>query len=140
VRELYFTGKRFVEQIYNEDWPRFALAWRGALPQNVGNPAGRADVSKSVKVQIYDQTYNIGGELEEAYVNELAAYVDAKMRAVAEATHSVDSLRVAVLAALAIADELHSLRQAQSEETDALRERAKRCLNMVERALKQSAG
>ena len=94
---------------------------------------------KSLRVEIYDQTYHIGGDLEEAYVAELAAYVDAKMRALAEATHTVDSLRVAVLSALAIADELHSLRQAQSEQTGALRERAERCLTLVERALKQSA-
>ena len=96
-------------------------------------------MAKSVKVQIYDQTYHIRGDLEEAYVTELAAHVDAKMRAVAETTQTVDSLRVAVLAALAIADELHSLRQSQSEQAEALRGRAQRCLTLVERALKQSA-
>jgi len=96
-------------------------------------------VSKRTKVEIYDQTYHIGGELDEAYVGELASYVDAKMRAVAEATHTVDSLRVAVLAALAIADELHALRQAQRELENPLRERAERCLTLVERALKQTA-
>ena len=96
-------------------------------------------MSKRIKVEIYDQTYNVGGDLEEAYVAELACYVDAKMRAVAEATQMVDSLRVAVLAALAIADELHSLRQGQDEKESALRERAQRCLTLVERALKQSA-
>ena len=68
-------------------------------------------MSKRLKVEIYDQIYNIGGELDEAYVAEMARYVDAKMREVAEATKTVDSLRVAVLAALAIADELHSSRQ-----------------------------
>ena len=51
----------------------------------------------------------------------------------------VDSLRVAVLAALAIADELHTLRQGQGEIEHTLRERAQRCLTLVERALKQSA-
>jgi cell division protein ZapA (FtsZ GTPase activity inhibitor) len=51
----------------------------------------------------------------------------------------VDSLRVAVLAALAIADELHSMRQGQGETERSLRERAERCLTLVERALKQSA-
>ena len=94
---------------------------------------------KGVKVEIYDQTYNIGGDLDEAYVAELARYVDTRMREVAEATKMVDSLRVAVLAALAIADELHSLRQDQNQRERALRERAERCLTLVERALKQSA-
>ena len=96
-------------------------------------------MSKPVRVEIYDQTYHIGGELEQAYVEELARYVDTKMREVAEATQTVDSLRVAVLAALAIADELHTLRQRQEEMEGALRARAERCLNLVERALKQSA-
>lgn len=96
-------------------------------------------MAKPVKVEIYDQTYNIGGELDAAYVQELARYVDAKMREVADATKIVDSLRVAVLAALAIADELHSLRQEQSDTEHLLRERAERCLTLVERALKQSA-
>ena len=96
-------------------------------------------MSKRVKVEIYDQTYQIGSDLDETYVTELARYVDAKMRAVAEATQTVDSLKVAVLAALAITDELHSLRQGQGEVEKSLRERAARCLTLVERALKQSA-
>jgi len=90
-------------------------------------------------VEIYDQTYHIRGELEEAYVIELARYVDAKMRAVAEATRTVDSLRVAVLAALAIADELRTLRQRQNQVEGELRERAERCLTLVEQTLQQSA-
>ncbi len=100
---------------------------------------GEAVVPKRLRVEIYDQTYHMGGELDEAYVAELARYVDAKMREVAEATQTVDSLRVAVLASLAIADELHALRQGHGEMERSLRERAERCLTLVERALKQSA-
>ncbi|MBI3670861.1 MAG: cell division protein ZapA [Acidobacteria bacterium] len=106
----------------------------------MGRPQpGACRVAKRVRVEIYNQTYNIGGELEESYVAELGAYVDAKMRAVAAATQTVDSLKVAVLAALAIADELHSLRREQTELEEPLRERAERCLALVERALKPSA-
>lgn len=62
-----------------------------------------------MKIEIYHQTYNVHAEEEnEEYLKELAAYVDAKMRAVAEATQTVDTARIAVLAALNIADELHS--------------------------------
>jgi len=96
-------------------------------------------VAKPIRVEIYDQIYHIGGELDEAYVQELARYVDTKMREVAAATQTVDSLRVAVLAALAMADELHTLRQEHHEIERTLRERAQRCLTLVERALKQSA-
>lgn len=95
-------------------------------------------MAKTVKVEIYDQTYQVRGELDEAYVAELARYVDAKMRAVSEATRAVDSLRVAVLAALSLADELQMLRKRQSEFEGALRERAERCLTLVDQALDQS--
>jgi cell division protein ZapA len=92
-----------------------------------------------VKVQIFGQSYNVGGDLDEAYVEQLARYVDERMNAVAAATQTVDSVKVAVLAALAIADELHSLRQQKIVRDDSLRESAKHCLTLLERALKQTA-
>jgi cell division protein ZapA (FtsZ GTPase activity inhibitor) len=93
----------------------------------------------SVKVKIYDQNYTIAGELEPAYVEELAQYVDAKMREIAGGTGLVDSVKVAVLAALAITDELQTLRRNRGEGREELRERAEKCLKLVERALQQSA-
>jgi len=93
----------------------------------------------SVKVTIYDQTYNVAGDLDPAYVEELAHYVDGRMREIARATGMVDSVKIAVLAALAISDELESLRRSRSEGRAELRERAERCLKLVERALQQSA-
>jgi cell division protein ZapA len=92
-----------------------------------------------VKVQIFGQTYTIRGELDERYVQKLAAYVDAKMSAIADATTTIDTQKVAVLAALAIADELHTIRKDRTEEEELLREQAERCLTLVERALKQTA-
>jgi len=63
----------------------------------------------SVRVEIFDQPYNLRGSDSE-YIVKLAEYVDAKMRAVAEQTHTVDTARLAVLAALNIADEYHLLK------------------------------
>jgi len=96
-------------------------------------------MAKPIKVQIFDQPYNIGGDLDEKYVHELARYVDQKMREVADTTRMVDTQRVAVLAALAVADELQTLRSEREEVEDKLRDRAQRCLSLVERALKQTA-
>jgi len=96
-------------------------------------------MSNRVKVEIYGQSYTLGGDLDEAYVQNLARYVDEKMKAAAAATQTVDSVRVAVLAAMAIADELHSRQQDSGQRDDSLRERAKHCLTIVERALKQTA-
>lgn len=70
-----------------------------------------AEVTKSgsvagyVTVKIYDQTYHLSGQ-DPAHIRRLAAAVDAKMRAVAAHGSTADSLRVAVLAALNLADEL----------------------------------
>jgi cell division protein ZapA len=58
-----------------------------------------------ITVNIYDQAYHLTGEDPE-HIHQLAARVDAKMRAVAAQGRTVDSLRVAVLAALNLADEL----------------------------------
>jgi cell division protein ZapA len=65
---------------------------------------------KSVRVEIFDQTYSLRGT-DSDYIEKLAEYVDGKIRAVAEQTTTVDSLRLAVLAALNIADEYHLLKR-----------------------------
>ena len=66
--------------------------------------------STSVSVDIYDQTYHLRAPDPE-YIQKLANTVDAKMRAVSANSNTVDSLRVAVLAALNIADELMRLQE-----------------------------
>ncbi|HET9182759.1 MAG TPA: cell division protein ZapA [Candidatus Angelobacter sp.] len=63
-----------------------------------------------IKVEIYDQVYNLRG-VDAEYITRLAGFVDSKMRSVAEQTSTVDSLRVAVLAALNIADEYQVLKK-----------------------------
>ena len=94
-------------------------------------------MSEGTKVQIFGQTYTIRGELDDAYVQKLAAYVDEKMRMITEVTTTVDTQKIAILAALAIADELHSLRHDRGDREELLKEQAERCLNLVERALKK---
>ena len=96
-------------------------------------------MSSPVKVQIFGQIYSIRGDLDERYVQKLASYVDEKMAAIADATSTIDTQKVAVLAALAIADELHTIRKDRTENDDLLREQAERCLTLVERALKHTA-
>ena len=61
--------------------------------------------NQSISVDIYDQVYHLRGT-DPAYIEHLAQLVDSKMRAVSAHGGTVDSLRVAVLASLNIADEL----------------------------------
>ena len=66
-----------------------------------------------VTVEIYDQIYHLSGQ-DAGHIKQLAARVDAKMRAVAAQGRTVDSLRVSVLAALNLADELSQAGNADS--------------------------
>lgn len=95
-------------------------------------------MAQTFKVQIFGQTFPIQGDLDATYVQKLAQYVDRKMCAIVEMTPTADTQKVAILAALAIADELHSLRQERGEREELLKEQAERCLTLVERALKQA--
>ena len=65
---------------------------------------------QSIAVDIYDQVYHLRGT-DPAYIEHLARLVDDKMRAVTAQAGTVDSLRVAVLASLNIADELICARE-----------------------------
>lgn len=75
----------------------------------VAGASAPADQTEAVSVDIYDQVYHLRGT-DPAHIHQLATVVDDKMRAVAAHGSTVDSLRVAVLAALNIADDLVRLR------------------------------
>src|SRR6266568_2901615 len=96
-------------------------------------------MSAPVKVQIFGQVYSIQGEREGKNVRKLAKFFEEKMHDIADVTKTEDTQKVAVLAALAIADELHSLQRDRSDHEQLMREQAERCLTLVERALKQTA-
>jgi cell division protein ZapA len=76
-----------------------------------------------ITVEIYDQLYHLAGQDTE-HIRDLAARVDAKMRAVAAQGRTVDSLRVAVLAALNLADELSQAAKTAGADWNAGRTRA----------------
>jgi len=75
----------------------------------------RSNPSEYVTVEIYDQLYHLSGD-DPQHIRDLAAYVDAKMRAVATQGKTADSLRVAVLAALNLDDELSQAKSADPRE------------------------
>ena len=93
------------------------------------------DSGRVIPVEILGQRYQIRSSLEQEYVMRLAAYVDEKVRAAAEATPSGDSLRFAVLAALNIADELFRCRETTRDRAGALAERAGELERLLDRVL-----
>ncbi len=100
------------------------------------DPVVRDTQNASVRVEIFDQAYNLRGSDPE-YILKLAEYVDAKMRAVAEATNTIDTVRLAVLAALNIADEYHLLRKKQDGRTTDYQTRAHLLVNALDEVLQE---
>jgi len=88
----------------------------------------------SVRVEIFDQAYNLRGSDPE-YILKLAEYVDAKMRAVAEQTNTIDTVRLAVLAALNIADEYHLLRKRGDGGASGYQQRALKLASALDQVL-----
>jgi cell division protein ZapA len=89
----------------------------------------------SVRVEIFDQPYNLRGSDPE-YILKLAEYVDAKMRAVAEATNTIDTVRLAVLAALNIADEYHLVKRKQDHGATDYQQRAHQLARALDEVLR----
>lgn len=100
-------------------------------------PVSQANSNGSVRVNIYDQIYNLRGSDAE-YIAKLAEYVDIKMRSVAEQTRTVDSLRLAVLAALNIADEYHLLKKKYDSIAGDVNKRASNLADALDEVLKDS--
>jgi len=88
-----------------------------------------------ISVEIHGQRYPIRSTLDQAYVARLAGYVDEKMRAAADSTPTSDELRLAVLAALNVADELFRCRDATRARSGEIAERAGELEKLVDRVL-----
>ena len=88
-----------------------------------------------IAVEIHGQRYPIRSTLDPDYVARLASYVDEKMRAAAESAPTGDSLRLAVLAALNVADELFRCRDATRARSGELAERAGELEKLLDRLL-----
>jgi len=102
----------------------------GRKPYDVAAQQGRI-----VSVQINGQSYPIRSTLDQEYVTRLAAYVDERIKVVADATPSCDSVRVTVLAALNIADELFRCRDAVQARDGELAERTSELERLVDAML-----
>ncbi|HZR24838.1 MAG TPA: cell division protein ZapA [Vicinamibacterales bacterium] len=91
-----------------------------------------------IPVEIHGQRYPIRSGLDPEYVARLATYVDEKMKAASESTPTGDSLRLAVLAALNIADELFRCKDANMAQSGEIAERAGELERLLDRVLMAS--
>jgi cell division protein ZapA len=100
-------------------------------------PPTKDAANGSVRVEIFDQIYNLRGS-DADYILKLAEYVDMKMRAVSEQTATVDSVRLAVLAALNIADEYHLLKRKLEPSTPEVRQRTSKLESALDEVLQDT--
>ncbi len=95
--------------------------------------------AQTVKVEIYNQTYNIRSrDGDTAHIKELASFVDSRMREITAGTLTVDSLKVAILAALHIADELHQMKERRDKLDQEVGERSSSCVALLDALLKNN--
>jgi cell division protein ZapA len=97
-----------------------------------------ATTKDGIRVVIYDQEYHIKGQLDAEYIEKLARYLDAKMRSIAGRTRTVDSLRVAVLAGLNIADEYHQLKARHDAATSEVNQKVGEYNDALDQILKHA--
>jgi cell division protein ZapA len=107
---------------------------RGRISLGKGNMDTAS--TPTIRVEIYNQTYNIRSDGDSEYITQLAEFVDTRMREIASGTLTVDSLKVAILAALHIADELHRVKRLHEQTDSQLASRSAECAEMLDRLLK----
>ncbi len=87
------------------------------------------------QVEIFGQTYSVRAEGDSSYIHDLARLVDSRMKEVAERTATVDTTKIAILAALNITDDLYQAdKRRQGDPTDA-KARAERLIRKLDDAL-----
>jgi len=111
------------------------------MTAGIGQTLGKSSMdttttAPTIRVEIYNQTYNIRSDGDTEYIIQLAEFVDSRMREISSGTLTVDSLKVAILAALHVADELHRLKHLHEQADAQLATRSAECAEMLDRLLK----
>lgn len=88
-----------------------------------------------VTVKIYDRTYALRTSGDPEGLRRLCADLDRRMRKAADCSGAADSMKVAILAALTLADELERARDTLEKMDESLSRRALACVSMLERFL-----
>jgi cell division protein ZapA len=85
-----------------------------------------------VNVKIYDREYALRTSGDTERLRSLCAFLDKRMRELAASSGSVDTLRVAVLAAVSLADDLYRTRDALQEMDEFVSRRSLACVSMLD--------
>jgi cell division protein ZapA len=89
----------------------------------------------TTSVEIFGSVYQVRGRDDTGYLQTLADLVDRKMREVAQHASTADTARIAILAALNLADELFRIQSRQEGERVEIREKVAELTEELNRAL-----
>jgi len=96
--------------------------------------------AKLHQVEIFGQSYNLRGEGDSTYIVEVAAYLDKMMREVSNSTGIADTLKVAILASLNIADDYLTLKSASSEKVGGTEKLISSLVKKIDQCLAEEKG
>jgi cell division protein ZapA len=91
--------------------------------------------SEILNVKIYDREYALRSSEEPRRLSEVCTELDRRMRETAQASGSVDTLKVAILTALSLAEELARAREALRRMDETVGRRSLECVTMLDRSL-----
>ena len=76
-------------------------------------------MTKTIEIEVFGHRFSLQGEGDEAYFHELAEYVDAQMRTLAQQTRTSTPTKLAILTAINVTDQLfRQQRQKDSGESE----------------------
>lgn len=96
----------------------------------------RKVTSTTIEVDIFGTSYHVRGDNDPEHLTELAGFVDEKMKEVSSHVTTVDATKIAILAALNIADELFRSRQGRDGERKEISEKVTGLAGELEAVLK----
>ncbi len=96
-------------------------------------------MNKSIEIDVYGQRLALQGDGDEAYVQELVHYVEGQMDRVAQGLATTTPTKIAILAALNIADQLFKQEQRRQVGEAEVERRAMGMLEGIEAQLEHSS-
>ncbi|MFO7652451.1 MAG: cell division protein ZapA [Candidatus Krumholzibacteriia bacterium] len=94
----------------------------------------------TVTVTIFGHQYTLRGDADPEYVEKVAGFVDRKMQEVADSSSAMSTTKVAILAAINVADELFRERQKRHEALAMLDEKTGEMARLLDREVGGSSG
>lgn len=95
--------------------------------------------NQGTPVQIFGQVYRLRSDEDADRVRQIAEMVDQRMNRIADRGASADNYRIAVLAALELADELHALREKHADLQDFVDAKSSSLAALLDKAVKEAS-